>query len=863
MDDHVRVGILNFSHFDLSWLGTQDECLSQGMRIIATALNEAERDPSYRFHIEYAIFLDHFLRIHPEQATRLKRLMAAGQIEAGPTWTGLHNSHQPGETLVRNILYAKLFLRESLGVDAIGCTRSDLPDYTPQEAQIFAKSGVPFIQMTRQGPREERLFWAESPDGSRVLVWADNPLWNAGGGYGWSLFRGLADSVARMRELHFEEELAADLPNSKAPLYLIQAGNDLLLPLPELPERVRAWNKQSPLQLELMTMREYYAAVRDTQGLAVLRGEVPCSWAYLGLYYAHHYLLDQEATFALLAAERLATLAHATRAVEYPGGDLRRAWLSLAKAGDHNYDCQGVRTGDARKLDERKSVIWAAAEITRAALAPLAEQVHVQPNSMGLVVFNPSSWPRREVASAHFTMYWHKIPRRWDILPDESVVTDAGDPARSSCMGVPCGFNYAAQGFEIVDDQGKQVPYQITEDICDETRDVALLFPAETPPLGYRTYSLRPVKEPPRFATTTAVYHNDVHSTQDWVMQNRWLRVRVGADSFTIEDLQRRRTLVRKGSLPLVRSLPSDFLSGYLPDVKTWGCRFAGASVTETGGVRTVLHVDVESEHPDVRRQALDFTLYEHAPILDITMTVDARGNDLSTVQVSLPTGFVDPKLTYAVPYGVGDVDDTMPGTDPRPEQGGPVMEIGAWRATRMVQGWLDVSDAQSGLTIASNCRVFRLEGNVVSCLVQLISRRIQQPLVCHFRLTPHDGNWREAQAQQAAENLLMPLAVYTVNDTVSPKSAPGQASLLSVQPANVAVGSMKRAEDGVGVIVRLVETSGQRTVAHVETCLLVSEAYLCDLLENNLRPASLDALPLAPFEIATLRLVCQPGRGS
>ena len=106
--------------------------------------------------------------------------MAGGQIEAGPTWTGLHNSHQPGETLVRNILYAKLFLRERLGVDAVGCTRSDLPDYTPQEAQIFARSGVPFIQMTRQGPRDQRLFWAESPDGSRVLVWADNPMWNAG-----------------------------------------------------------------------------------------------------------------------------------------------------------------------------------------------------------------------------------------------------------------------------------------------------------------------------------------------------------------------------------------------------------------------------------------------------------------------------------------------------------------------------------------------------------------------------------------------------------------------------------------------------------------------------------------------------------
>ena len=62
-----------------------------------------------------------------------------------------------------------------------------------------------------------------------------------------------------------------------------------------------------------MSMHEYYDAVKDTPDLAVLRGEVPCSWAYLGLFYAHHYLLDQEATFALLAAERYAALAQRLR----------------------------------------------------------------------------------------------------------------------------------------------------------------------------------------------------------------------------------------------------------------------------------------------------------------------------------------------------------------------------------------------------------------------------------------------------------------------------------------------------------------------------------------------------------------------
>jgi hypothetical protein len=587
----------------------------------------------------------------------------------------------------------------------------------------------------------------------------------------------------------------------------------------------------------------------------VLHGEVPCSWAYLGLFYANHYLLDQEATFALLAAERFAALAYRTHAAGYPAETLRRAWLGLCIAGDHNYDCQGVRIADRRKLDERKAVLWSAAEATRNALAPIAEQVQAPPNTIAFVVFNPCSWQRRDLAAAHFTMHWHNLPRRWDILPDESVVSDAGDPRRSICMGIPVGFNYAAQGFEIVDAEGAQIPYQIVEDICDETRDVGLLFPAEAPALGYRTYLLRAVKEPPRFAATTVVHQNDVHSSQDWIMQNRWFRVTVGQTSFSIEDRQRKRMLVSKGSLPVVSYLPSDFLAAYRPDANEWGSRFTAASVVETGPVRTVVHVDVESEHPAIRKQTLELRLYEHLPSVDVTMTIDARGDDLSTVQVVFPTGFTDPKLHYAVPYGVSTPEDTMPGTDPRPEQGGPVMDLDAWLTTRLVQGWIDISDEKSGLTIAGNCRIFRLQGPLVTCLVQLISRRVQEPLVCRFRFTPHDGDWREALPHRSAESLLMPLVTYTVSDTVSAKNGPPSSSFLSVQPATVAVAAIKRAEDGQGLIVRLVETAGQRTEASLVAGFAVGEVFACDLLENNLAPVRLDSLAFKPFEIVTVRL--------
>ena len=172
----------------------------------------------------------------------------------------------------------------------------------------------------------------------------------------------------------------------------------------------------------------------------------------------------------------------------------------------------------------------------------------------------------------------------------------------------------------------------------------------------------------------------------------------------------------------------------------------------------------------------------------------------------------------YAVPYGVGVLGDTMPGTEPRPEQGGPVMNLADWQTTRIVQGWLDVSDERSGLTIASNCRIFRLEDNVVRCLVQLISRRIQEPLHCRFRLTPHDGDWRIGAGAAGGGGPAHAAAGLHRQRHRQPEGRPPSQPLLPCcQPGGVGI---KRAEDGKGVIVRLVETSGSGLRRLPDSCL-------------------------------------------
>ncbi|MBW7456946.1 hypothetical protein K0U00_23190, partial [Paenibacillus sepulcri] len=70
---------------------------------------------------------------------------------------------------------------------------------------------------------------------------------------------------------------------------------------------------------------------------------------------------------------------------------------------------------------------------------------------------------------------------------------------------------------------------------------------------------------------------------------------------------------------------------------------------------------------------------------------------------------------------------------------------------------------------------------------------------------------------------------------------------------------TVKQAEDGNGIIVRMYETAGTRLKTRLTTGFAFSEAWSTDLMETNggqLHPEDGKlALAFVPFEIKTLRL--------
>ena len=70
-----------------------------------------------------------------------------------------------------------------------------------------------------------------------------------------------------------------------------------------------------------------------------------------------------------------------------------------------------------------------------------------------------------------------------------------------------------------------------------------------------------------------------------------------------------------------------------------------------------------------------------------------------------------------------------------------------------------------------------------------------------------------------------------------------------------VIIETIKPAESGEGVVVRMYESLGRSTVAALRTTAAVTRATVTDLLERPQHPADLDALELGPFQILTVHL--------
>ena len=122
------------------------------------------------------------------------------------------------------------------------------------------------------------------------------------------------------------------------------------------------------------------------------------------------------------------------------------------------------------------------------------------------------------------------------------------------------------------------------------------------------------------------------------------------------------------------------------------------------------------------------------------------------------------------------------------------------------------------------------------------------------YSLLPHAGDWRTGQVVRRAYELNAPLRSSSAQIPAGNRSA-----FVRIESEHVVVETIKVADDGDGLIIRMYEAHNQRGEVALRFARPVRRAVVTNLLEREIGPADVQGdtirVALRPFQVKTLRV--------
>jgi len=164
------VHLIGHAHIDMNWLWLWPETVDVCKNTFRTVTKLLAEYPEFCFSQSQASTYLAVEEADPELFAEIRKWVKTGRWEVtGGTWVEGDMNMASGESIVRQILYAKRYFKEKFGVEPVTCWEPDTFGHAWTVPQILVKSGLKYYFFMRCG-RNEPIFWWEGPDGSRVLA---------------------------------------------------------------------------------------------------------------------------------------------------------------------------------------------------------------------------------------------------------------------------------------------------------------------------------------------------------------------------------------------------------------------------------------------------------------------------------------------------------------------------------------------------------------------------------------------------------------------------------------------------------------------------------------------------------------------
>jgi alpha-mannosidase len=841
-----EIYLVGYSHIDLSWLWPRSETLHEVAPLtFRSVLGIMDRHPDFIFAESAAQLYKWMERYYPDVFQGIKEKVAAGQWEiVGGSWVE-HNTNIPcGESLVRQHFYAKRYFMKEFGVDVKVGWLPDSFGFNWNMPQIYKKCGIDYFvthklkwQVERNNPPVPfpyHLFWWQASDGSRVLAF------HTVGDYNQEV---MPDVMLR------ELQTLKSLQGVDKLLILYGHGDHGGGPMPEMVDRaISLMHDSSFPKVRFSKAQTYFQDIKalpQSASLPVVNDELYVK-THRGTFTTDSQVKrdNRRCEVLLMNTEKFSTVANQF-GHPYPQGLLTEMWEKLLFGQVHdNIDGSAMAQVYRDAATDYTDLRLEGGKLLDSALASIANRANTEGEGQAILIFNPTPWERTDLVSV-----------KSSDLPD-------------------------SRPFKIIDIAGRSVLYQI---IKEDGTDKTIFFAEGVPGLGYKMYRWVPTQSRPEFSTDLTV--------AGFKLANSAVEVEIDENTGNLKSLKRKGTDanflpddLQANGLEVWEDRPPEAPAGepawniYLGDVHKLD-KAESVNVVEKGPVRAVVRVKKAFGNSWFEQ---DIVLYSHSDRVDFEFRADWH-EKYRFAKVAFPFRLQSAFATYEIPFGSIQRFDYTFKEDPNtrlkePARGWEIADRTKFEVA--AQRWVDVTDQSGtyGVTLLNDSKYgFSFQQNVLRMSLVRGPRRgypstpeswsdqSDEPLVgihhVKYALAPHSGAWQDAAATRRGVAFNAPFLVKFEPSHAGELSS--TFSALNVEPANVTVESVKKAEDSDDFIVRLYETDGKTAAAVLSFGRTPRSARETDMLEwdKYVAPKSfvIEGLKVkvqvSPHEIKTIRV--------
>ncbi len=807
----VDILAVGHAHIDVAWLWTLGQTVRKSGRTFSNVLRLMEQFPDYSFSQSQAQLYQYTEDYFPEIFAQIEKRVAEGRWEVmGGTWVEPDCNAIGAESLARQFLLGRGYFRRHFGdVDTPVLWLPDTFGYSWALPQLIKQAGLKYfithkMSWNQYNQMPYQFLWWQGLDGTRVLTHFLTTPEN--GEY-------LPHATTYNGDLSAKEIIGTWKNFRQKETYqeLMTAygfGDGGGGPTREMIENLEqlACHPGVP-RVRPGTVREFMerAEQKIGDGLPVWNGEFYLEY-HRGTFtsQARNKRNNRKSEFLLHDAEFLAALASTVASYEYPAADLSKAWELVCLNQFHDI-LPGSSIGAVYEDSARDYALVRelGVKAREGALNALAKTL---PEGASVLVANPTSFTGRRVG-----------------LLDRALTA----------------------GIHLEDLNGRPLLTQAVEG------GTLVEIPNIAP------YSITALAEVPGDAPEA----DDVPSVSEenggYVLENIFLHVEIAAngDLTSIFDKQVGREVLAPGAvgnaLLAFEDRPMNFdawdIDIFYEDRTEKIEGVERITITETGPLRAALRIERAYRSSKIVQT---ISLQTESKRIDFDTWVDWHEQHI-LLKTAFPVDILSPFATFDVQWG-----NVQRATHRNT----------SWEMARFetcAHKWADLSEGGYGVALLNDCKYgYDVLDNVMR-LTLLKSATSPDPNadqgehLMTYSLLPHIGDWRRKVVQDA----------YDLNDPVILRSVSGgsegvftQTPLVSVDAWYVIIETIKRAEDGNGLIVRLYEDKRRRGPFVLRAGFDVARAAICNLLEEDETPLEMPGnaaqLNIAPYQIMTIRLV-------